>query len=269
MMMGGLGYTNVHLCIIPARCNLLLLYVFCSVFQWQPDAFYCLFPIRPITCDHRCFNNIAPWLFKNIKISGSHWMSLQARTLANRSNPCYPAPTVMFMQAIVALLTRQSTLRQTIFSQSHSMVYQGPGELQELKELLWRRSALCWFRFWCHFSWLGLAQCLLGCCWKWFRWEKKRMLIQVKKIRTRQGVVISKLTNILLMTVESSCFLLLHCIFMAVLGCFPRDHSTPDPGPCIIRHEREPGTDLGLQTLDCCEPLFITLMFENESSKRV
>lgn len=57
--------------------------------------------------------------------------------------------------------------------------------------------------------------------------------------------------------------LLLHCVFMLDLGCFPRDRSTPHPGPDIIRHERELGNDPGLQALDCCEPCFTTLMSED------
>lgn len=52
------------------------------------------------------------------------------------------------------------------------------------------------------------------------------------------------------------------CVFIAELGCFPRDSSATNPSPCIIRHEREPGNDLGLQALDCCEPFFTTLMSE-------
>lgn len=52
------------------------------------------------------------------------------------------------------------------------------------------------------------------------------------------------------------------CVFMRELGCFPRDSSAANPGPCVIRHEREPGNDPGLQALDCCEPLFNTLMSE-------
>lgn len=50
---------------------------------------------------------------------------------------------------------------------------------------------------------------------------------------------------------------------MVDLGCFPRDCSAPHPGPGIVRHEREPGNDPGLQALDCCEPRFTTLMSEN------
>lgn len=64
--------------------------------------------------------------------------------------------------------------------------------------------------------------------------------------------------------------LLLHCVFMVDLGCFSRDRSAPHPGPGIIRHEREPGNDAGLQALYCCEPCFTTLMSEDallESSK--
>lgn len=57
--------------------------------------------------------------------------------------------------------------------------------------------------------------------------------------------------------------LLLHCVFMVDLGCFPRDCSAPHPGPGIIRHEREPGNDSGLQALDCCEPRFTNLMSED------
>lgn len=57
--------------------------------------------------------------------------------------------------------------------------------------------------------------------------------------------------------------LLLHCVFMVDLGCFPRDHSASHPGPGIIMHEREPGNDPGLQALDCCEPRFTTLMSED------
>lgn len=53
------------------------------------------------------------------------------------------------------------------------------------------------------------------------------------------------------------------CIFMTELGCFPRDSGAANPSPCVLRHEREPGNDPGLQALDCCEPLFNTLMSEN------
>lgn len=209
------------------------------------------------------FNNLAPWLFKNLKINGSKWMSPQVKSLAHRSDPHYPTPIATFLQA-VALLTCQYTLRQTIFSQSHSMVYQGPEELRELrmKDHLWRRSAPCWFRFWCHFSWLGLALCSLGCCWKWFRWGKEKDADTGRKDENKidrlwwyQDWQISsswKWNHLLVL-------LLLHCVFMTDLGCFPRDRSTPHPGPGIIRHEREPGNDPGLQALDCGEPLFYHL----------
>lgn len=52
-------------------------------------------------------------------------------------------------------------------------------------------------------------------------------------------------------------------VFMTELGCFPRDSSTAHPGTCVIRHEREPGNDPGLQALNCCEPFFTTLMSKN------
>lgn len=84
--------------------------------------------------------------------------------------------------------------------------------------------------------------------------------MQIQRNETdRQNVVISRPVHFFLVKVSSPPF----CVFMTELGCFPRDSSAANPGPCIVRHERESGNDPGLQALDCCEPLFTTLMSEN------
>lgn len=160
-----------HMCISSVCCFLII----CSL--------QCVSMTLIVTTD---VLTIALWLFKNHKIRGSLRTSLQVREPANRSSVPYPAPTGMFLRTTVVLLTCHRTLRQTTCSQLHSMVYLGPGEVPELQmqEQLWRRSAPCWFRFQCHSFWLGLAQCSLGCCWKWFRWEKKGILMQIQRNET-------------------------------------------------------------------------------------
>lgn len=164
-----------------------------------------------ITFDHRCFN-LAPWMFKNHKISGSLRTSLHP----NRSSVPYPVPTWMFLQTVV-LVTRECTPRQTTCSQLHSIAYLEHGEAPEprMQEPLWKRFALCWFRFQCHFSWLGLARCSLGCFWKWFRWGEKRMFRCFLDLEEwawdRQDVEISRAVNLFLIKVKS---LLLPPVFL-------------------------------------------------------